>query len=65
LRARRAALAKAQGVPPYVIFHDTTLVEMAHAKPRSLGDFARLTGVGARKLERYGTDFLAVIGEHG
>ncbi len=61
LRARRMALAKEQGVPPYVIFHDSTLAEMAQAKPRHLDEFARISGVGAAKLERYGEDFLAVI----
>ncbi len=55
------ALAKEQGVPPYVIFHDSTLAEMAQAKPRHLDEFARISGVGAAKLERYGEDFLAVI----
>ncbi|HMN15951.1 MAG TPA: HRDC domain-containing protein, partial [Bellilinea sp.] len=58
LRSHRLALAKEQGVPPYVIFHDTTLVEMARAKPRSLDDLARLSGVGRAKLERYGEVFL-------
>ncbi|MBI1208751.1 MAG: DNA helicase RecQ [Azospirillum sp.] len=61
LKARRLELAKAQGVPPYVIFHDSTLAEMARALPRDLDAFARLPGVGARKLDRYGDAFLAVI----
>jgi ATP-dependent DNA helicase RecQ len=65
LRARRLALAKAQGVPPYVIFHDTTLIEMARHKPRHPHQLARLPGVGQAKLDRYGDDFLAVIAEHG
>ncbi len=64
LRAKRFALAKAQGVPPYVIFHDSTLMEMAQAKPRSLDDFARLSGVGQAKLERYGATFLAVVADY-
>ncbi len=64
LRAKRFALAKAQGVPPYVIFHDATLMEMAQAKPRSLDDFARLSGVGQAKLERYGATFLAVVADY-
>ena len=65
LRAQRLALAKSQGVPPYVIFHDTTLAEMARARPERLDQLAGITGVGAAKLERYGTDFLGVIAGHG
>ncbi len=65
LRARRLALAKSQGVPPYVIFHDSTLAEMARARPRRLEQLAGITGVGAAKLERYGTHFLGVIAGHG
>jgi ATP-dependent DNA helicase RecQ len=64
LRAERAKLAKAQGVPPYVIFHDTTLIAMAQYKPRSLDGIAELPGVGRAKLERYGEAFLAVIDAH-
>ncbi len=64
LRARRLALARDQGVPPYVIFHDSTLAEMAHARPRELGQMAGITGVGTAKLQRYGTEFLSVIAEH-
>ena len=64
LRARRLALARDQGVPPYVIFHDSTLAEMAHTRPRELGQMAGITGIGAAKLERYGIDFLEVIAEH-
>ena len=55
------ALAKAQGVPPYVIFHDTTLIEIARRKPRDLAEFAGITGVGQAKLERYGALFLDVV----
>jgi ATP-dependent DNA helicase RecQ len=61
LRARRMELAKGQGLPPYVIFHDATLLEMVRQKPESLGDMARIPGVGASKLERYGAAFLEVI----
>ncbi len=64
LRARRRELAAAQGVPPYVIFHDRTLIEMARARPRRLDQFAGISGVGRAKLERYGADFLAVIAGH-
>ena len=64
LRAHRQSLARTQGVPPYVIFHDSTLAEMARARPRELGQMAGITGVGAAKLERYGAEFLGVIAEH-
>ncbi|MCB2102921.1 MAG: DNA helicase RecQ, partial [Rhodobacterales bacterium] len=65
LRALRMDLAKAQGVPPYVVFGDRTLVEMARERPRDLNDLAGLYGVGAAKLDRYGADFLAVIATEG
>ena len=61
LRARRQELAREQGVPPYVIFHDTTLEAMAQEQPRSLEEFAMLPGVGEKKLERYGSTFIEVI----
>ncbi len=64
LRTRRTELAKAQSVPPYVIFHDSTLREMVEQRPHTLEDFARLSGVGERKLSRYGDEFLEVIGAH-
>ncbi|MCW1932068.1 DNA helicase RecQ [Pararhodobacter zhoushanensis] len=61
LKALRRSLAQAGGVPPYVIFNDRSLVEMAEKRPQSLDDFAGITGVGATKLERYGARFLQVI----
>ncbi len=61
VRALRLVLAKAQGVPPYVIFHDSTLAEMASRRPRTLTEFADLPGVGATKLDRYGQSFLDII----
>ncbi len=61
LRERRTALAQEQGVPPYVIFHDSTLREMAALRPRSLRELHTVSGVGEQKLERYGEIFLAVI----
>ena len=64
LRKRRTELAAAQGVPPYVIFHDSTLREMIARRPRTPDDFSQLTGVGDTKLRRYGADFLAVITAH-
>ncbi|MDE1566646.1 DNA helicase RecQ [Aquabacter sp. P-9] len=65
LKALRLELARAQGVPPYVIFHDTTLLDIAHARPRSLAAFGDISGVGEAKLERYGAQFLAVVREAG
>jgi ATP-dependent DNA helicase RecQ len=61
LRALRRDLAKAQGVPPYVIFHDATLREMAAARPGSLRALGEVSGVGARKLEAYGAAFLEAL----
>jgi ATP-dependent DNA helicase RecQ len=61
LRARRMELAKAQGVPPYVIFHDKTLMEMAARSPRSIAELRAIAGIGDAKLARYGAAFLAVI----
>jgi ATP-dependent DNA helicase RecQ len=65
LRALRKRLAEEQGVPPYVIFHDAVLMEMVQQRPRSLQEFGRLSGIGERKLERYGAVFLAEIQNHG
>ena len=62
LRALRKRLAEEQGVPPYVIFHDATLREMAQLQPTTANELLGLTGVGASKLERYGHDFLQVLG---
>ena len=64
LRACRRTLAEHQGVPPYVIFHDASLIEMAQGRPQSMEAFALIPGVGAAKLARYGEAFLAVIREH-
>ena len=61
LRSKRRELAEAASVPPYVVFHDATLREMAEAKPDSLAALSRITGVGSRKLDAYGDTFLAVL----
>jgi len=61
LKAKRRALAEAASVPAYVIFTDPTLVEMAETRPNTLDGMARIGGVGAKKLERYGAAFLEVI----
>jgi ATP-dependent DNA helicase RecQ len=64
LRAKRMEIARAQNVPPYVIFHDKTLVELAAARPASASEMARIPGVGDTKLERYGPAFLTAIMQH-
>ncbi|MEO6152415.1 MAG: DNA helicase RecQ [Croceibacterium sp.] len=64
LRALRRELAREAGLPPYVIFHDATLREMAAARPATLAILGTIPGVGARKLEAYGSAFLTVIGRH-
>jgi ATP-dependent DNA helicase RecQ len=64
LKALRSELAKEQSVPPYVIFHDKTLEEMAQSQPQSNDEFRYLAGVGESKLDRYGDDFMAAISEH-
>lgn len=61
LRKLRTELARAQGVPPYVVFHDATLLAMLRARPANADELAEVSGIGAAKLERYGRDFLAVI----
>jgi len=61
LRTLRRKLAEEHSVPPYVIFPDATLLEMLRSQPASLADMARISGVGARKLERYGQAFLEVL----
>ena len=61
LRALRLSIAKEQGVPPYVVFHDRTLREMVDVLPRTLDDMGLISGVGAKKLERYGERFLEVV----
>jgi ATP-dependent DNA helicase RecQ len=64
LKARRHELAQQLGVPAYVVFPDRTLIEMATRRPASLNALAEIHGVGARKLDRFGDDFLAVIRAH-
>ena len=61
LRECRRELAEEQSVPPYVIFHDSTLVEMCSMAPKTLDAFSKLSGVGERKLMKYGEAFIAVI----
>ena len=61
---RRSALAKAQGVPAYVILADRSLLDMARRKPKTLGEMGAVHGVGEVKLKLYGADFLEVISAH-
>src|SRR3982751_4895603 len=61
LRAKRRELAAEAGVPPYVVFHDSTLREIAEAKPGSLSELANVQGVGETKLKRYGEGMLAAV----
>jgi ATP-dependent DNA helicase RecQ len=63
LRACRKELADKQGVPPYVIFHDTTLFDMLERRPETLEQLAEVSGVGAAKLEKYGEIFLQTLRE--
>ncbi len=63
LKALRLAIAKEQNLPPYVIFHDRTLVELARHKPADLKGLSGIFGIGKSKAHRYGPDFLAVINE--
>jgi ATP-dependent DNA helicase RecQ len=61
LKEWRREQARVQGVPPYVVFHDRTLVEVAARQPRDLDALAQVSGIGAAKLERYGEELLAVL----
>ena len=63
LRVWRAMEAKAQSVPPYVIFHDTVLREIAAIRPVSLDELGQIKGVGASKLQRYGASVLSVVAQ--
>jgi ATP-dependent DNA helicase RecQ len=61
LKAWRLAQAREQGVPPYVVFHDRTLQELAALRPANLHALAEVGGIGAAKLERYGSALLEVL----
>ena len=64
LRAWRAAAAREQAVPAYVIFHDATLREIAAAQPSSLAGLAAIAGVGEAKLAKYGEPIIDLIHDH-
>nr|WP_306304553.1 HRDC domain-containing protein [Methylogaea oryzae] len=61
LKAKRLELAREQGVPPYVIFHDSTLLEILNHRPQTLDELGEVSGVGQAKLTRYGDAFLKVL----
>jgi DNA helicase II / ATP-dependent DNA helicase PcrA len=61
LRAWRTEQARAQGMPPYVIFHDATLEAIAERRPRTIAELAAVPGIGPTKLDRYGTDILTLV----
>ena len=61
LKAKRTELAREQGVPPYVIFHDSTLLEILNQRPSNLTELGHISGVGQAKLVRYGEQFLGVL----
>lgn len=61
LKEKRTELAREQGLPPYVIFHDSTLMEILKTKPTNLDQFRQISGVGQAKLDKYGTDFLSIV----
>jgi len=64
LKVLRKSLADEQGLPPYVIFHDSTLIEMTEKRPSELKELQFISGVGEKKLRQYGKDFLQVIKSH-
>ncbi|GAB4173874.1 MAG: DNA helicase RecQ [Rhodocyclaceae bacterium] len=63
LRAWRAQTARGRGVPAFVIFHDSTLMEIARRQPRSAGELRGISGIGAHKLENYGQALLALLAD--
>jgi ATP-dependent DNA helicase RecQ len=65
LRGVRLEIARSRGVPPYVVFHDATLREMARLRPTTIGALLEVKGVGARKADDLGDTFLQAIRDHG
>ncbi|MDP1906925.1 MAG: HRDC domain-containing protein, partial [Hyphomicrobium sp.] len=61
LREWRAGVAKEHGVPTYVVFHDATLAELARSRPTTEAGLAQISGIGTRKLERYGAALLELL----
>ena len=63
LKALRAEIASEAGVPPYVVFHDATLVEMIQRRPATTGELLEISGIGQSKMQKYGEVFLAALNE--
>ncbi len=63
LRAKRLEIAQSSGVPSYVIFHDSTLIDIVVRRPKTVAEFLDVSGVGDTKAERYGEEFLKVVRE--
>ena len=61
LKAKRRELAREQGVPPDVIFHDSTFLEIHNRKPQTLDEMGQISGIGQAKLQKYGDAFLQVL----
>ncbi len=61
LKAKRLEIAKAQNLPPYIVFHDKTLIEMVKILPKSLDEMTKISGVGEAKVKKYGEEFLRVV----
>jgi ATP-dependent DNA helicase RecQ len=64
LRKLRKAIADEENIPPYVVFNDATLIEMAEQTPITASEMLSVNGVGMRKLERFGKEFMALIRSH-
>jgi ATP-dependent DNA helicase RecQ len=64
LKAKRLEIARAQKQPPFVIFHDSVLIGIAKARPRTLEELRVVQGVGPAKLERYGEILLDIVANH-
>jgi ATP-dependent DNA helicase RecQ len=64
LKGRRLEIARSQKTPAFVILHDSVLINMAVARPRTAADLQRIQGIGPAKASRYGAMFLAVVDAH-
>ena len=64
LRTHRKTRAEKEGVPPYVIFHDATLMEMIEIQPQTLAELSSINGIGSARLEKYGEEFLNLLLKH-
>ena len=64
LKAKRKEIAQESGVPPYVVFHDATLLEMIQVRPTSLEELLEISGIGQAKLQKYGQPFLDLLRQH-